>query len=463
MSQHELDFVDVNNEHDLPLYVDPFAIEISDDEWSATASDHIRIFFKEVLDSIRSGPNIRAIHLMSHLGEPKETFLGVSSGVPDGKGVGSKQAAQLIAAIQQSEAFKTGLLKDLSDMALYVEGVGRDKISDLTTNVIRSLLVEYTQSQCKLHGVPIKKYACPPAWDAIKKQWFAQYVELPFIEENPVILVPKHIVRRKLCIDSQEFYNKQMTDYLVEEAYSADSSLVHLIKGKQKVYKTEVREKNPKSKKFIASMVNLHPELLETYKEIARKEKSLATINEDGPSLSFMCEQLADLFGKIPSGTKDADRFHRLAMGSLTALFSPDLIIPKKEWEVNSGRKRIDIVYTNAADKGFFSHRRNDSTTNANVIIVECKNYSNDLGNQEFDQLLGRFDDNRGKFGFMVHRSSNDPKLILQRCQDAAVRKKGYIITFSDSEMIQMLKAKAALRDDVVNDILHKKFRDLIA
>jgi hypothetical protein len=32
--QAELDFVDVDPERDLELYVDPYAIEIRDDEWS---------------------------------------------------------------------------------------------------------------------------------------------------------------------------------------------------------------------------------------------------------------------------------------------------------------------------------------------------------------------------------------------------------------------------------------------
>ena len=53
LSQPELDFVDISNEFDTPVYVDPYAIEIQDDAWAAHASDYIRVFFKEVLEALR--------------------------------------------------------------------------------------------------------------------------------------------------------------------------------------------------------------------------------------------------------------------------------------------------------------------------------------------------------------------------------------------------------------------------
>ncbi|MCJ2110215.1 hypothetical protein MKK64_03135 [Methylobacterium sp. E-025] len=97
----------------------------------------IFFFFEEVLKSLRSGEHDRAIALMSHLTEPQETFLGVSAADPNGRGVCRGQSGQLISAIIHSKAFQSGLLTDLADMALYVEGIDRDKISDLTTNIIR--------------------------------------------------------------------------------------------------------------------------------------------------------------------------------------------------------------------------------------------------------------------------------------------------------------------------------------
>ena len=77
--QSQLDFVDVSTDYDTQVYVDPYAIEIRDDVWSGQCSEYIRTFFLEVLAALRSSDNLRAQNLMSHLHEPEETFLGVSS------------------------------------------------------------------------------------------------------------------------------------------------------------------------------------------------------------------------------------------------------------------------------------------------------------------------------------------------------------------------------------------------
>lgn len=466
LSQHELDFVDVSKEYDTPVYVDPYAIEISDDIWSAQASEHIRSFFREVLDAIRADDVERATNLMSHLHEPAETFLGISRLEPKGRGLGSQQAGDLIRAICTSEAYRTGILSDLSEMALYVEGIDRDKISDLTTNIIRGLLIEYTQQQCDLYNVAVRPYSGPPIWDMTRLNWVSRQVTLPFIDGSAVLLVPKYIVRRKLSLDSQEFYNKQITDFLVAENLRANSSLVQTLKGgKRKVYKKDVRAKAPKSKKLIAEFAYVHPELLELYKKIAKEHKAEATFNDeqDSITLTAACSNLASLYSKIPPGNTDADKYHNLVLGSLTALFYPDLIQPHKEWEIHGGRKRIDIVFTNASNVGFFAQRRDEATINANTVIVECKNYSNDLANAEIDQLLGRFDNNRGKFGILTCRSIDDRETLMSRLRDAASHGQGYIIALTDQDLVEMLRAKSNLKSEEVEATLYGKFRELLA
>lgn len=461
--QAQLDFVDISTDYDLPVYVDPFAIEIRNDVWAAEASECIRTFFKEVLDAIRANDNMRATNLMSHLHEPEETFLGVSSGKPKGKGVGSRQAGQLISAIKSSRAFKTGILSDLSEMALYVDNIDKDKISDLTTNIIRRKLVQYTQDQCKLYNIPIHDYNGPPLWSQPHLNWISEIVKLPYIDEQAILLVPKYIVRRNLSLNSQEFYNKQITDFLVAENLKANSSLVHTLKGKRKVYKGEVRKAVPKSKSLIAEIVSKHPGMLDLYKKLAKETGMLINFDKDDPSVGRVCVELEAKLSATPKGKKNAEIYHQIAMGVITTCFYPKLVSPRKEWEINDGRKRLDIVYTNAADSGFFSHRRDAQNTAATMVIVECKNYSKDLNNPEIDQLLGRFDDNRGNFGIITCRSIGKKKRVLDKCRDLAKAKRGYILVLTDDDMIVMLKAKAVGDDDAIENMMHQKFQELIS
>ncbi len=464
LSQHELDFVDISSDYDTPVYVDPYAIEVRDDIWSGEASAYIRSFFIEVLSALRQNEDARANHLMSHLQEPRETFLGVSRGKPKGRGVGRIQARQLITAIRNSKAYQTGLLSDLSEMSLYVEGIDRDKISDLTTNVIRSLLIEYTKRQCDLYGIPVSHYSGPPEWNIHNKNWESRYARLPYIDESAVLLVPKFIVRRRLCLDSQEFYNKQITDFLIEEHLRADSSLVYVVKKtkEKKVDKKDVREQNPMSKALVADMVRDNPHLLEVYKEIAKKSSFVMSFSDDDPSIQDVCRILASSLLDLPSGRSDADAYHKLVQAIFTVLFFPNLIQPCKEWDINDGRKRIDIVYINSGESGFFSQRRNATNTQSDLVIVECKNYSEDIANAELDQLLGRFDSNRGRLGIMACRSIDNTDLLMSRCRDMSRSSTGFIIVFTDKEILEMLEAKSRFDDGLIEGILHAKFRELL-
>jgi hypothetical protein len=462
--QAQLDFVDVSTDYDTRVYVDPYAIEIRDDVWSGQCSELIRSFFLEVLEALRSKDQMRAENLMSHLHEPEETFLGVSMDEPKGKGVGIKQARQLVDRIKSSKAFQSGVLSDLSEVALFVERVGRDKISDLTTNVIREKLVQYTQQQCKLYSIDVEQYNGPPLWDGVRKNWISKMVDLPRIDDIPVLLVPKYFVRRELSLNSQEFYNKQITDFLMAEHQRATSSLVQTLKGSSKITKGEIREKNPKSKSMLAEKVAEHPDLLQIYKDLARTEKSaMVTIAKDDISVAQACMDLAKALQATPTGHDDADRFHVIAMHILTLCFYPQLIQPRKEWEINDGRKRIDVVYTNSSDDGFFSQRRDAKNTAATMLIVECKNYSKDIANPEIDQLLGRFDDNRGYLGFILCRAVDNTKLVMSRCKDLAKTKRAYILVFDDNDLLKLLDARKHGDNMQLEGLLHAKFRELIS
>lgn len=462
--QSQLDFVDVSTDYDLPVYLDPYALEIQDDVWSGQCSELIRTFFTEVLEALRQKDNTRAINIMSHLHEPPETFLGVSKGEPKGKGVGAKQARQIISSIKRSKAYQSGVLSDLSEVALFVEGVGRDKISDLTTNILRRKLVEYTQQVCDLSGIDLEDYNGPPAWDGVRKNWVNKTYRLPRINGVPIILIPKFAVRRELSLNSQEFYNKQITDFLMAEHERATSSLTAVLKAPPKATKGEIREKNPKTKNMLAEFAAEHPNLLNIYKDLAREEaRIMVNIAKDDISVAQACIDLQKALEATPSGTEHASRFHMISMHALTLCFFPSLIQPHKEWEINDGRKRIDIVYTNAADTGFFSHRRDAKNTAATMLIVECKNYSSDIENPELDQLLGRFDNNRGHLGFIICRAVDKPKKLLSKCQDYAKSGKAYILVFDDSDILRLLEARKMGDEDQMEAILHAKFRAIIS
>lgn len=463
-TQAELDFVDISTDYDTPVYVDPYAITILEGEWAEQTSEIITGFFHSVIDNLRSGNERRAENLLSNLSEPKETFLGVSQGSPKGRGVGHHQSASLIKALRNSLAFSTGILSDVSELALYVENFNRDKVSDLTTNIIREKLVEYTQEQCELYEIDTEDYNGPPIWNGEKGRWEAKRIQLPHIDSTPILLVPKVIVRRTLSLDGPEFYKKNITDFLVSENLSGQTALVETLKnGKMRVKKSDVREKHPYSKDFIAEIVGKYPELLDFYKNMKVHSGVLTNIQDDDPSTGKVATLLAEKLQNTASGKKHAEQYHGIIMHALNLCFYPHLTQPKREWEINDGRKRIDIAYTNSSNSGFFQERRQAHNTCSTIVIVECKNYSSDLENAEFDQLLGRFDDNKGKLGFLVCRNNENRKLVLERAKDAAKSKRGYIILLEDADVIEMLRNVAVGQHEKNDEMLRLKFREIIS
>lgn len=463
-TQAELDFVNIDTDRDTPVFVDPYALEIKDDQWSNRCADHIRSFFSAVIEAIRTNNEGRALHLLSHLHEAQETYLGVSRDRPQGRGIGRGHAGQLFEALQRSRAVQTGLLTDLAEAELFIAGIGRDKVSDLTTNIIRGPLVEYTATQCELHQIGLQQVAAAgPVWDLEREDWVQRPHQLPVIQGHPVIMVPKYSVRRKLSLDSQEFYNKHMVEFLAEEYLQAGAALVTTLRsGAQRVYKKDVKHHHPFVKDGLADFVRQHPEVLEEYKRIAAQTGPLSAGDLDQDfNEAALAGALQAALAAIPPGAADASRYHNLMVGILTFLFFPGLIEPIKEREIHDGRKRIDIKYTNSGRGVFFERILTGAQTRALSVSVECKNYSNDPANEEIDQLSGRFGHARGFVGLLSCRGLSNRNRLLERCRDTAQDGRGFIILLDDDEINHLLGLVASGHRNRVEPRLNELLNDL--
>jgi hypothetical protein len=269
-------------------------------------------------------------------------------------------------------------------------------------------------------------------------------------------LIPKFIARRTPVLNSQEFYNKNILEFLQTEHLTADSALVEsLNNGKRVVYKTVLKENGYAfSKDMIAKIASENPKLLEEYRKIRGASGPLGPeeLSADFSPRDFATACKSRLVA-IQTGKEAAEEFHSLIFGITIFLFYPWLGCPEKELKIDNGRKRIDIDFANTADDGFFAHCRSAPQTKALKVCFECKNYSSDLKNPEFDQLSGRFGQS-GWLGFLVCRKLENRQLAESRCNDAFKNNRGSMIVLEDSHILEMLDLKADGEDFRISEML---------
>jgi hypothetical protein len=462
-SQHELDFVDVPTDGDILLFIDPFAISRRVDPWSQQCNRAIVSFFQLVVDSIVRQDIDKARELLRHLHEPNETRLGFSSNRPDGSGFGNFLSEALLDALQDSSAVKTGFISSLEEAEIMIEGVGRDKISDLSTNIIRKYLAEYTKEQCKLHNIPIRNVPLNPYYSIEDGDWISDYFELPVAEQKPILLVPKIIVRYDPAYNHQKFYNDFVLSYLQAEHLDGNSSLVHTLKnGSKIVHKKDIKPSFPCTKENLYRFSRDHPKEMKKYRERLEELEGRGEnqfVGEEDEKL--IAKALISTLSHIEPGNDNASEYHRMMIGIVEFLFFPDLIYPKKEVEINQGRKRIDITMENGSRRGIFFELHNVRHLPCAFVPFECKNYGSDLANPELDQIAGRFSPIRGQCGILCCRKFQQRRIFIERCRDNLREERGLIVPLDDDIITGMLKSIADGHRNEVDLIMRKLVNEI--
>lgn len=264
-SQEDLDFIDIPLEQDIQLFVDPYALSIIDSPWHRDATLTVQSFFDVFLECIRERNKGDAVELMKDLGEPNETRLGYSSGAPRGHGFGPVSSSKYVESLIGGTSEASRVLRDIEDMDLFVDRVGRDLISDMTTRIIRSSLMAYTYQICLDLGVETHEPEPFISWNPKNREWEKYYAQLPHFNGKPIVLVPKNIVRRIPTLYRDKYYNHVVITTFLEEEMNAQESLVKLLKK-------DIKAKNPFSKELLRGFHENHPDALDIYKDKLKED-----------------------------------------------------------------------------------------------------------------------------------------------------------------------------------------------
>ena len=393
--------------------------------------------------------------------EVKETMLGQSKGSHNGRGMGREKGKLIFDEIVSNDDVLKNGITHLAEMQLLIEGVGFDLVSDMCTNIAKPFFIEYTQRQCKLHNIPLEQGLCLEHvfnWDDL--DWEDITVDLPEnpINGNPILLVPKSVVRRFPVFDYKDFWNSTYRYILrnieIEKSFSA-------IGKPPTVLWKDIKEKYDFGKKTVVRVLHEEPHLRHMYVEnmdkVTKENVNPTDLSkvEGAGQVDVNNDDLVTELRSIVPGNKDAKRFESVVLRILSQLFTPPLIDPKEQVSSHDGREIIDITFYNGAEEGFWGDVK--KFWKAQIVVFELKNME-DLGNEEFFQLAARLDDVKGFLGFLISRKKDG--LDTERAYRRLNKERKVTLVLTDGDLIAMLKEQQEGRDP--NEYVRALYREFI-
>jgi hypothetical protein len=190
--------------NDLPVFIDPFLLFNSQKTEYQILHKGIIEYITFLREMSEAGKISKG--LLKHwflFPEVKQNWLGYSKFGNSGAGLGQNFANALNNNLNTifrnfgAEQITQG--SHLEKLCLIKDGVGKDNISDFTTNLIKGFLCEYTESFSKKYiGSNRTKIVNVPHsnFDYSFRKWITKKYTLPYIDGNYVLLTPKDILTK---------------------------------------------------------------------------------------------------------------------------------------------------------------------------------------------------------------------------------------------------------------------------
>ncbi len=209
------DWFDPVLDTDTPLFVDPFLIfKDRSDEWGS-AHDELIDYFQtafELLATAYDRPTdqrYKRVETIMTFPEPREVGLGYVSEGQDGAGTAKGFARRIVQAMAQ--AIERGLqdMSHFEELGLLVGGIAQDRISDITCNILKPRLIQYTQRVCLDLGIKMGEVEVPSAsLDPVRLRRVPERHELPInpLNGRAVLLVPKRFLQELPTLNAKDWW-----------------------------------------------------------------------------------------------------------------------------------------------------------------------------------------------------------------------------------------------------------------
>ncbi|MDR1695419.1 MAG: hypothetical protein LBR69_02125 [Endomicrobium sp.] len=309
--------IDISLSCDIPLFIDPMLIFNSKKKEYTNLHKQIIKFFHFLATKSQNSLSKAEVKTWFSFNEIRQNWLGFSLKGNCGSAFGRKFSNFLSENIQFI-LNTSGISKDshIEKILLLYPGSGKDKISDLTVNLIKEFLLQYTESFAKtymkneyLKSFKVDKVTFNYDTESfITKEYILPYIINSKNKEEYIILTPLDILRKcEPSINQKDFYNnfEEVIDCIDNDVLKTqvNNYIVKAVKEYEEVLKKSKKKPNDKTVNKIRlnsfkDLVANNPALYDYYVRLKENESDSirnSCINE----VSEQQEKFIDGFEKF--------------------------------------------------------------------------------------------------------------------------------------------------------------------
>ena len=431
LSQAKVDFAIPFLDEDIPLYVDPFRL------WQSPSyqDNGLHVLFKTAFNSLgkmyAEGQQKIAVELLKKISECNEVGLG-NSKTRNGKRIGDGLAKEVLSLYKEVPAINKYGFEHPEVIQLLVDGISKDRISDIACNLLGSFLIDYTMQECKQYGIPVEKCIIE-FLDVNSMSMKQETCELPINPSTKQVLwlVPKRWLRKSLWLNDDDYLNH----YLVNRIENLKRCEIDIVAFNRNNY-----------------------DVLTDY--IKAKERTVADCKNDplfGQIPVISAKRKLAAIKKLPTGKGgNADKKYEAEVCTLLAsLLYPHLDFAQAQSRTVSGTQIRDLVFYNNTSYEFLKEMK--EMFGSRQLVVELKNVE-EVSKEHLNQLNRYLNPVFGSFGIIMTR--NKPKKsVMQHAIDLWSGQRKCILIMDDSDLELMVNVFESKQRDPI-EVIKRKYVD---
>ncbi len=279
--------LDVSLINDLPLFIDPFLLfNSAKPEYQALHSEILNYmrFLKSITLAESASPAL--VNSLFAFPEVKQNWLGFSKSGNAGRGLGRDFAASLHTnfktLFRNFGEEKISSSSHIEKLCLVRDGIGRDMISDFTTNLIKGFLGKYTEDFARKYLEPhqVRRVTLAKVrFNYDTRSWSPETFDLPYLNGDFILLTPKDILTK----DESWINRNDLYDRFIDIASSIpdDALRTQLNSYLQNIFPSDVKKNKEDFVAAVSQAIVRYPEVLDYYiKDKEENSEQAAPLSE---------------------------------------------------------------------------------------------------------------------------------------------------------------------------------------